>query len=244
MSFYGEISKYYDYIFPVGENQLNFIKDCAGSPGGRILDVACGSGGYSIELAKAGYLMTAVDIEDGMVEKVKTKAAENGLSINAFKCDMRELEEKVRERFNAIFCIGNSLVHLANLKEIADALTQMKHILADDGCLVLQTVNYDRIIKYNLDGLPTIANDEFGVEFVRKYKFKKESNTIDFNTTLIIKKGDSKAEYNNSVELLPLRSSELAWALKEAGFTTFDFYGDFKYSNYTEDSPSLVVKAR
>jgi len=37
MSFYREISKYYDYIFPVGENQLNFIKIAQESPVGKSL---------------------------------------------------------------------------------------------------------------------------------------------------------------------------------------------------------------
>ena len=244
MSFYREISKYYDYIFPVGENQLNFIKNCAGKPGGKILDVACGSGGYSVELAKEGYLVTAVDIEEEMVEKVKKKASENGLSINAFKCDMRELEKKIGERFDTIFCIGNALVHLTSLKEITDVLGQMRRLLAEGGFLVLQIVNYDRIIKYNLDGLPTITNDEIGLEFTRKYRYKKESNIIEFNTSLKIKNGDCETEYNNSVELLPLKSGELAAALRNAGFSAFDFYGDFKYSDYTEDSHLLVVKAR
>jgi len=32
------------------------------------------------------------------------------------------------------------------------------------------------------------------------------------------------------VELLPLKSGELAAALRNAGFSAFDFYGDFKYS--------------
>jgi len=45
------------------------------------------------------------------------------------------------------------------------------------------------------------------------------------------------------VELLPLKSGELAAALRNAGFSAFDFYGDFKYSDYTEDSHLLVVKA-
>jgi len=100
-----------------------------------------------------------------------------------------------------------------------------ERLLAEGGFLVLQIVNYDRIIKYNLDGLPTITNDEIGLEFTRKYRYKKESNIIEFNTSLKIKNGDCETEYNNSVELLPLKSGELAAALRNAGFSAFDFYG-------------------
>jgi len=60
-------------IFSRRRKSIEFYKNCAGKPGGKILDVACGSGGYSVELAKEGYLVTAVDIEEEMVEKVKRK---------------------------------------------------------------------------------------------------------------------------------------------------------------------------
>jgi 2-polyprenyl-3-methyl-5-hydroxy-6-metoxy-1,4-benzoquinol methylase len=35
--------------------------------------VACGTGGYSLELAKQGYNVTAVDLDAEMVEKLKNK---------------------------------------------------------------------------------------------------------------------------------------------------------------------------
>lgn len=243
MGFYDEISRYYDYIFPVGENQLKFIKECTSETDKKILDIACGSGGYSVELAKTGYRMTAVDIEDEMVGRVKEKAREEGLDVNALKCDMREIQDKIRDKFDVVFCIGNSIVHLNGFNEIVDALKQMRSILEKDGSLVLQIVNYDRIIKYNLAGLPTITNDEIGLEFIRKYRYEKDKNFISFDTTLIINDGDMPVQYDNSIELFPLTSGELSTALKEAGFLNFKFYGDFNYSPYSEDSYMLVVKA-
>jgi len=62
MGFYEEISKYYDYIFPVGKEQINFITKVAGEGPKSVLDIACGTGGYALELAKQGYAVTAVDL--------------------------------------------------------------------------------------------------------------------------------------------------------------------------------------
>ncbi|MDP4181321.1 MAG: class I SAM-dependent methyltransferase, partial [Bacillota bacterium] len=59
MGFYDEISKYYDYIFPSFEEQLRFINDIAGEPPRSLLDIACGTGSYSIKLAKKGFDITA-----------------------------------------------------------------------------------------------------------------------------------------------------------------------------------------
>ncbi|MFZ5988803.1 MAG: class I SAM-dependent methyltransferase [Bacillota bacterium] len=244
MGFYDEISRYYDYIFPVGTLQLEFIKESSKSPGKRILDVACGSGGYSIELAKAGYKVTAVDIEDEMIIKVKDKADKAGLNIEAYKCDMRELSDTIGGKFDTIFCIGNSIVHLSSLHEVKEALKQMKGLLDEEGSLILQIINYDRIIKHNLTQLPPIRNDEIGLEFIRKYEYVEDKNVINFNTTLAVENKTRSDVFTNSIELFPIMSMEFEEVLKEAGFEGLEFYGDFNYAPYDENSYMLVVKAR
>ena len=82
MGFYEQISKYYDYIFPTGDAQLQFIKETAGAPDKKVLDVACGSGGYSIELAKARFKVTATDLDEAMISMAREKAHKEGLDIN------------------------------------------------------------------------------------------------------------------------------------------------------------------
>lgn len=242
MSFYNEISKYYDKIFPAGEEQLSFIKDAAGKTAAKILDIACGSGTYSVALAKEGYKVTAVDIEDEMIRKLRVKADNEKVDVKAFVCSMTELEEKLTEKYRVLFCIGNSLVHLKSLEEIEDALRQMYNLTADDGVVIIQIMNYDRIIKLGLKELPTIINQEEGIEFIRKYDYKPELKKIDFNTTLIVKDGNNTKTFKNTVELLPLLSNELTDIVEKVGFKRYEYYGDFKASPYKEDSYMLVLK--
>jgi glycine/sarcosine N-methyltransferase len=243
MGFYQQISKYYDYIFPTGAQQLNFIKQSAGSPPKKILDVACGSGGYSAELAKSGYAVTGIDLDAEMVNKAKEKAANQGLNVTILKCDMLSIQEASKEKFDLVFCIGNSLVHLSSQDEIRNALKQMHGSLEEGGSLILQIINYDRVVNYKLNSLPTIENDEIGLEFVRKYLYDKQKDIIKFNTVLTVENRNEKEVYENSIELLPLRSADMEKLLKEAGFSKIEFYGDFSRTPFDENSFMLVVRA-
>lgn len=243
MSFYDEISKYYDKIFPAGEEQVSFIMEAAGKKAAKILDIACGSGTYSIALAKEGYKVTAVDIEDEMVRKVQDKAKRDKVDIEAFVCSMTELEDKLAQKYQVLFCIGNSLVHLKSLEEIEHVLKQMYNLAEPDGVVIIQIMNYDRIIRLGLKELPTIINEESGIEFIREYDYKPELKIIDFNTTLIVKNKGNAETFKNTVELLPLLSDELTDIVEKVGFKRYECYGNFKCSSYKEDSYMLVLKA-
>ncbi len=243
MGFYEQLSKYYDFIFPVGKEQLKFLKEAAGIPPKELLDIACGSGGYSLELAKAGYRMTAVDVDPEMVKLAEQKVRREGLAIEVRECDMLQLANGLTGQYHCVFCIGNSIVHLGSHGEILAALKQMHHLLADKGCLVLQIINFDRIINREIKALPTIKNDEIGLEFVRRYNYKKESGLINFDTMLTVSHQEGEERYENSIELFPLLCRQMEELLKASGFEHFHFYGDFNGSEYGEDSFLLVVKA-
>lgn len=242
MGFYNEISKYYDLIFPAGEEQIKFIEEVAGETGASILDIACGSGTYSVELAKKGYRVTAVDLEAEMVRRVKEKSDIEKVHIETAVCSMTELEQKITKMYDVLFCIGNSIVHLSSVEEIDRALGQMYKLVKPGGALIVQIMNYDRILRLGLKELPPIINQEVGVEFIRQYDYNPGKNSIAFNTTLIVK-GDTPKTYKNTVELLPLMSHQLIKLLDKAGFKKCELYGDFNYSPYNEDSYMLVIKA-
>ena len=51
MGFYESISAYYDDIFPASETAVIFL-DSLTKPEGRMLDLACGTGGHALGLAQ------------------------------------------------------------------------------------------------------------------------------------------------------------------------------------------------
>lgn len=59
--------------------------------GSRVLDVPCGEGRISLELAARGHRVTGVDFTERFLEEARRKAGERGLSLDWEQLDMREL---------------------------------------------------------------------------------------------------------------------------------------------------------
>ncbi|MEW9124712.1 MAG: methyltransferase domain-containing protein [Thermotaleaceae bacterium] len=240
MSFYEEISKYYDYIFPVGEAQIKLISEIAKEPPKDLLDIACGTGGYSIELAKQGYKITAVDLDGKMIEELNSKVRQHHLNINALQGDMLDLKKSIDSTFDLAFCIGNSLVHLQNEIQIGIFLKEARTLLRDSGSLVIQIINYDRVLASDIRSLPTIENREIGLKFQRIYRYDTDNNKIFFKTILEV---DEK-KLENEIALYPILSKNLIKLLHGAGFDHIQPYGDFKQSPFDKNnSYALVVVA-
>lgn len=241
MGFYEQIAPYYDYIFPAGEEQLEFIKKLAGRPPKRLMDVACGTGVYSISLAQQGYDVWATDIDAEMIRRVKRKAMESNVPVNALVSDMLYLDRHVNELFDCVICIGNSVVHLGNVDSILSAVIQMKNRLAPSGKLLVQIINFDRILAKGITSLPTIHNSEIGLEFRRNYVRDTERGLIYFDTELTVKEGDKLSRFTNRVELFPLLAVSLKEILGKAGFSSINYYGGFSLEPYIPDESFLLV---
>jgi len=68
---------------------LNMLRPQGGE---RILDMACGSGRHSIELARRGFSVVGVDISAELIEIAnRDAAAEPGLEVSFLEADLREL---------------------------------------------------------------------------------------------------------------------------------------------------------
>lgn len=231
--FYTEIAKYYDYIFPVGNAQIDLIKELTGEPPKDILDVACGSGGYSKLLSDQGYNVTAIDLDESMVQSLQKK--DNGIDVQVL--NMLDIK-KINKTFDLIFCIGNSLVHLNNNDEIHKYLKACKQCLKPEGKILIQIINYDRVLAKNVKGLSTIKNEQVGLVFERNYEYLKDKHKINFNTIL---KVDGR-ELENNVLLHPIKSTEILDILKDIGYKNIHFYGNFKKEEYNPmESVPLVI---
>ncbi|OIJ12313.1 hypothetical protein BKP35_10950 [Anaerobacillus arseniciselenatis] len=232
MNFYKQLSEFYDTIFPLNEQSVTFIKSKITK--GPILDLAAGTGNHSIALAKLGYKVTATDLDQNMVEKIKEKAAANNVPIETHQLAMEELDQFQETRFTTIICIGNSFVHLQSFEDVANVVSEMYDLLDAGGKLFIQTVNYDRVLSDGITKLPDIEREN--IAFYRTYEHQQDK--IIFKGTLTV----ADQTYENEVSLLPLTSEQLGQILREANFTV-NMYGSFKGEPFEITSPALVVEA-
>lgn len=238
MSFYKTISDYYRDIFPLQPAQPAFVNEAFTDPANTtLLDVGCGPGDLSLELSSGFKHITGIDLDPVLLEIARSSAREN---VDFLTLDMLQMKKAFgSKKLDGVLCFGNTLVHLSNPEQISGFLYEAASILNPNGKLLLQLINYDRILDQGIKALPTIETDL--CTFVRKYTYDSSRHVVNFETILTIK--DRGEKIQNSIPLYPLRQRELQSMLEIAGFSTISFFGSFKRATLEEDSIPLVVEA-
>jgi SAM-dependent methyltransferase len=240
MQFYLSVAEYYDYIFPLDEAQVEFVRTSIPPPrkDKGILDIGCGTGSLAVALASEGFSVTGIDLDTDMVKRATDKG--RGLpSLSFLQLDMRDLAETFPpSTVDAILCFGNTLVHLKERSDVLSVCRTGKDLIKRGGRFLLQILNYDHILAKRLPGLPTIENDR--VRFERTYRYN-DDGSIAFSTVLTVKATGSVLE--NEVLLYALGKGEVEVMLSEAGFSEIRFYGDFRRGPLRPESLPLVVEA-
>lgn len=113
---------------------IAFYEGLAKTQGGRVLDLACGTGRYAIPLAEMGFDVTGVDLSASMLAHAKAKADAASVGLRLIEADMRSLDLGA-ERFSLIFIGGNSLLHLHREADFQSFFAGVRRHLAPGGVL-------------------------------------------------------------------------------------------------------------
>ena len=84
----GDYARIAKSIQPAAEE---FVDRRSIAPGTHVLDVACGSGNVAIPAARAGAVVTGVDIAPNLIEQARQRAGEASLDINFEEGDVEDL---------------------------------------------------------------------------------------------------------------------------------------------------------
>ncbi len=237
--FYSSISKYYHEIFPYNPAQLIFTsKYTEGLAGKRILDIGCATGELAYQLAKAGSVVTGIDLNEDLLFQAKTKKVDPNLTFQ--KADMLELESDFHpHQFDAVLCYGNTLVHLSSDQKVYKMFRGVHQVLKQGGTFLIQILNYDYIISEKITQLPVIETPD--IKFIRSYLIEDNNPVIKFRTELHIRKED-RVIYNET-PLLALHSHQVKGLLSDAGFTDVFLFASFKEEPFGGTHLPLVLKA-
>jgi SAM-dependent methyltransferase len=80
-----------DERFAATPDEVSRILALTQCSGGDVLDLCCGPGRHSVELAQRGFKVTGVDRSPFLLEKARDHAAKSGAAVEWVNQDMREL---------------------------------------------------------------------------------------------------------------------------------------------------------
>ncbi|MBI2445835.1 class I SAM-dependent methyltransferase [Candidatus Micrarchaeota archaeon] len=104
--------------------------------GSTALDVACGSGNYSVFLAKKGFDVTGVDFSEKALALAEKKAQKAGVRIDFVKADVRHLLSALNgKKFD--FILDWSLLHHVAPVDLDAYAAQFGKLLSPGGVLLL-----------------------------------------------------------------------------------------------------------
>ena len=212
----------------------------------RVLDAACGTGMHVIELVQRDYEAVGADLSEGMIDQAIANAGVAGIQVIFKTIGFGELALAFKD-FDAVLCLGNSLLHLLSTSDLSKALVDFAACIRPGGLLLIQNRNFDAVLARRERWMEPQSHRERDREwiFLRFYDFDP-NELLTFHVITLYREGSGAWHQKaDSSRLNPLRRDELMDALKQSGFGEISCFGSLSAEPFdSKRSNNLVIVAR
>ncbi|HTK08426.1 MAG TPA: class I SAM-dependent methyltransferase [Ktedonobacteraceae bacterium] len=249
MNVYDTIAPFYDAEHAQFSEDLDMYQNYAELCGGRILELACGSGRVLLPLAQAGYEVTGVDTSDAMLQIARQTLTAAGVAqrCTLLQQDMRTL--KLEQKFRLAFVALGSFAHLTTRKMQQEALAAIRAHLSRGATFILDISNADARYMEELSGQvlhqgtwqqqdgsmlthfvsPASSTSRHLLELTHFYERHEQGGPVQ--RTVV------------TTHLYLFERSEIELLLEQAGFVVKDIYGNYDLGSYLLETPRMVCIA-
>jgi 2-polyprenyl-3-methyl-5-hydroxy-6-metoxy-1,4-benzoquinol methylase len=213
--------KYDKESFTTGtKGEVDFIeKEIRFNKSSKILDIGCGTGRHSLELARRGYNnITGIDLSEGQLRKARSVAQKENLKIEFLKKDARDFDFK--ESFDIAIMICEGAFPLMETDEMNFSILKNAYSSLKSG---------GKFIFTTLNGLYPLFHSVKDFVNAGSEQGKSVENNFDlmtFRDYSVYETEDDKGKKmvlnGNERYYVP---SEITWLLKSIGFSKSDIFG-------------------
>ncbi len=246
---YDLLAPYYDeFLDGVDYSRLSdFLESCfskyLGEKPELVLDLACGTGKLTAELALRGYDMTGVDYSADMLSCARERAASLGLADKILYLNQDICDFELYGTVGACVCTLDGINHLTSLTDLRKTLSLVHNYLDPDGLFI-----FDINGKGKFEGAlsdRTYVYEKGDDTCIWQSVYNEKARLCDFYITLFKSVGGELFERYDEVQrerMYTVRS--LSKALAETGFELLSCVSDYGFTPACDADARIYFIAR
>ena len=201
----------------------------------HMLDLCCGFGRITLELARRGFASAGVDITAAYLNAAREDAAHEGLDIEFIQDDVRSFKRK--NAFDAAVNLYNSFGFFQNPDDDLLFLKNAHYSLRDGGVMII-----------DVQGKEIAIRDYTEADWFERAGFTVLTETMPvdswgsiWNRWILLKDGTRREKV--FIQRL-YAASELRALLYRAGFSAVEIYGGWDERDYDQNADTLIAVGR
>ncbi len=183
---------------------------------GLAIDLGAGCGFQSIPLAKAGYSVTAIDLDAKLLNELRRHCGE--LQIDTIKDDLINFDKNTKEGVELVVCMTDTLVHLESKEKVISLFDKVFKTLESRGKFIL-TFRDLTFELTELDRFLPVKSDE---NTVFTCFLEYETDTVKVHDIVYKKTSGEWKLYKSFYRKLRLSQDWVHTTLSDTGFTVIE----------------------
>ncbi|MEO6894824.1 MAG: class I SAM-dependent methyltransferase [Ginsengibacter sp.] len=229
---------YYDLYFKRDKKEaaafidqlIDYLKP---APNSNMLDIACGKGRHSVQLASKGYEVTGIDLSEYSIRKAKKKENDH---LHFFVHDMR-LPFWVNY-FDYAFNFFTSFGYFRTRREHDNAIRTVSLSLKPEGIFVIDYLN----VHFEEDHL--LHTCEMKIKNVN-YFVTKWFDETHFHKKIIVEDDKKKVPMEFEEKVAKFTFGDFVDMLSFQGMQVQEVFGDYNFGEYSiKTSPRMIIIAK
>ena len=238
--FYDGINSDLDYVKWADFIEKIIEKECSARPE-LMLDLGCGTGKMTLELARRGYDMTGVDYSPEMLDIAREAAENEGQDILWLNQDMREFElyGTVDAAVSCLDCIN----HISRPSDLDKVFSLVHNYLIPDGLFI-----FDINGKFKFENIysdRSYVMEERGGVCIWQNFYNEKTKICDFYITLFKEEADgtyTRYDEAQRERMYPLET--IKKKLSTSGMEFVGAYSNFDFEPADDNSERIYIVAR
>ncbi len=245
---YAVLARYYDEVYEVWRAFFSVARDeilrVRKVEFASVIDIGCGSGWQSLELARRGKRVLAVDPERAFVDLTALRAREEELDMRVKSGHLEKLPFRGEAPFDLALATFDVLNHLAHRSRLTIALNQVSRVLRPGGHLLFDVNTPETLAAFGEHHRVCRLHDGSLSAETGAYSAEARTGVIWRDWFVRGEQPAAYARYQEVYRQVSWSRAELREALADTGFSIRQFSDSSGWLSFSPHGARWIVLAK